>query len=228
MRLLILKIFKNMMRDLMKYKSAAYMFFLAVWLFFPAGCSWSKPIKVRVLFIGNSLTSANNLPGMIADLAVRRNFRLEYDAYLPGGYNLSQHAGDPGLINKIKQGNWDFVVLQEQSQRPAFSQTQVEAQVYPFAEKLSLLIKEASPKAQVVFYETMAKKNGDTQNAKFFPGLATYAGMQEKINLSYAQMARRNNGFLVPVGVVWQKARLERPDIELYSDDTHQTSPVHI
>ena len=176
----------------------------------------------RVLFIGNSLTTANNLPQLIADLAKNRNHIMEYDVYAPGGWNFSQHASDPQTLEKIKKGNWDFVVLQEQGQRPAFSQEQVQEEVYPFARQLSRAIKEANPQAHIVFYMTMAKKNGDQHNAaKVSPELGTYEGMQSRINESYATMAMGNNALVAPVGLVWKKVREQYPSIDLYADETH-------
>ncbi len=208
----------------MKIKFAFYIVFLSLLLFFPLNYSWCGPGKVRVLFVGNSLTSANDLPEMISQLAGSRGSSMEYLMYAPGGYGLSQHAADPALIEKIGQGKWDFVVLQEQSQRPSFSQEQVGKEVYPYAQKLCQLIRQANPGAGIVFYMTMAKKNGDDQNAKAFPELATYTGAQNNINFSYLKMAQQNHCLLAPVGLAWESVRAERPAIELYNDDTHPNS----
>jgi hypothetical protein len=177
--------------------------------------------SLRMLFVGNSLTSQNDLPGMIAALARSRGRGMLYEAHAPGGYRLSQHASDPRLLEKIDRGSWDVVVLQEQSQMPALPPDRLQREVYPFARVLSERIRAASPGAKVAFYATMAKRNGDAQ---FFPDIAemgTYAGMQRRINASYAEMAKDNRGLLVPVGSVWEKARAEKPAIELYADETH-------
>ncbi len=206
---------------LSRFKSSLFIFFLLFQFFLPSNYSSSEPVKIRVLFIGNSLTYVNDLPRMIAGLAKSRNFSLEYDSYAPGGYRLSQHASDVLLEEKINKGAWDFVVLQEQSQLPALSQEEVKSEVYPFAQRLSQSIRQANPRARVVFYMTMARRNGDAKNAKAFPEVATYAGMQRRINFSYTHMAQQNRGLLAPVGVVWQKVRLDRPAINLYADDTH-------
>ncbi|MDD5218689.1 MAG: SGNH/GDSL hydrolase family protein [Candidatus Omnitrophica bacterium] len=134
---------------------------------------------------------------------------------------FSQHAADPRLLEKINQGPWDFIVLQEQSQMPALSQAQVRKAVYPQAKKLCDLIRQANPKARIVFYMTMAKKNGDLQNVRVMPVLSTYQGMQRRINQSYVAMAKQNRGLLAPVGQVWALVRRNKPSLELYSDDTH-------
>ena len=177
--------------------------------------------KTRVLFIGNSLTFANDLPGMIVQLAKSRNHVMEYEMNAPGGYRFSQHASDPNTLAKINEGNWDFVVLQEQSQLPAFSEEQVKRDVYPFAARLCRIIRKANPRVKIVFYETMAKKNGDPQNLAISPELATYAGMQKRINYSYGVMARANKALLAPVGLAWADSRREHPSLELYADETH-------
>ena len=158
---------------------------------------------------------------MIAGLARSRHFSVEYAMYAPGGYHLSQHAADPVLKKKIDKGTWDFVVLQEQSQLPAFKEPQMERQVSSYARKLSRMIRDANPQAQVVFYMTMAKKNGDSMNRAYISQVGTYEGMQERINAGYTYLANQNHGLLVPVGVVWKNVRADRPDINLYTDETH-------
>lgn len=180
-----------------------------------------EPVTIRVLFIGNSLTSANDLPGMISRMARARNFLMEYDTHVPGGYTLSQHVEDPVLKDKINKGSWDFVVLQEQSQRPAFKGQQLEMEVSLYARKLSRMIRDSNPRAHVVFYMTMAKKNGDPMLATSIPEASTYEGMQERINAGYIHMAKQNHGLLVPVGFVWKNVRADRPAVNLYLDDTH-------
>ena len=177
--------------------------------------------KIRVLFIGNSLTYMNDLPSVLAGLAKSRAIDVEYDMYAPGGYKLSQHASDPQALEKINKGDWDFVILQEQGQMPAFSQQQEETEVYPYARKLCQMARDANPRAQVAFYMTMARRNGDQQNAAAFPELATYEGMQRRINFGYTQMAEQNQALLIPVGVAWQKVRSQRPDLDIYGDDLH-------
>lgn len=175
--------------------------------------------KINVLFIGNSLTFVNDLPGLTASLAKSRNFILEYTMFAPGGYTLAQHSSNPELLQKIKEGNWDFVVLQEQSQIPAYPWAQT--QVLPYARKLTQLIRDSAPAAKVAFYVTMARRNGDQQGVQFAPEVATYYGMQKKLIETYAQMAMENKGVLVPVGNAWQEVRTQIPSLNLYSDDVH-------
>jgi hypothetical protein len=174
-----------------------------------------------ILFIGNSLTFVNDLPRQVAKLAEARGHAVKCEMYAPGGYHLSQHVADPQALKLIKSRKWDIVVLQEQSQVPAFSEEQVKRDVYPYAKKLCALIRAASPKARIVFYQTMAKKNGDPSNIGVAKELATYEGMQKRIDRTYRALALANGAELAPVGEVWKEVRSARPSLELYSDETH-------
>src|SRR4051812_43331857 len=82
---------------------------------------------VRILFIGNSYIYYNDLPEMITKTAASYGRSVQYDKHTPGGYTLRQQAGAAGVLEKIKQGNWNYVVLQEQSEAPAAPMKDVEA-----------------------------------------------------------------------------------------------------
>ena len=184
-----------------------------------SGCS--GPAAVRILFLGNSLTYVNDLPGMLAQMAKSKHHNIGCDMYAPGGYTLKQHSTDKAALDKINKGNWDFVVLQEQSQLPALSTDLVNRDVFPYAGSLCASIRAASPNAHIIFYMTMARKNGDSANSADVLEVATYFGMQSRINNSYFAMARDNRAMTAPIGVAWANALQERPDINLYGDEVH-------
>jgi len=84
-------------------------------------CARQAPVhKKSVLLIGNSFTAANSMPAMLSDISASLGWPLEVEALTPGGSSLEQHYGDQGTLNRIKERRWDAVVLQEQSQRPAW------------------------------------------------------------------------------------------------------------
>lgn len=70
---------------------------------------------IRVLFVGNSYVYTNNLPQTLSNLALSNNDTVIYDTSTPGGYTFELHSTNTTTLNKIATGNWDFVVLQEQS-----------------------------------------------------------------------------------------------------------------
>ena len=184
--------------------------------------SWGKSYKKKVLFIGNSYTYVNDLPKMLADVALSVGDTLIYDSNTPGGWTLNQHSTDATTKGKIALGTWDYVVLQEQSQRPAFPITQVEVEVFPFAKRLDSLINVSNTCGETVFYMTWGRKNGDASNCASFPPLCTYAGMDSLLQLRYRMMADSNKAILSPVGAVWKRLRTTSPTLELYSaDESH-------
>jgi hypothetical protein len=98
-----------------------------------------------ILFIGNSLTSVNDLPKLTADLARESGRSVSYTTYAPRGRRFSDHSIDKQLMQLIKKREWDYVVLQKQSQYPAFTAKQVKRDVYPFAKDLVAAVKKSSP-----------------------------------------------------------------------------------
>ena len=176
----------------------------------------------RVLFIGNSYTSVNNLPQTIASVASSVGDNLIFDSNTPGGYRFLDHSTNPTTLQKIGIGNWDYVVLQEQSQYPSFPEWQVEQDVYPYAQSLNNAILNANPCTETIFYMTWGRKNGDAQNCPNLPEVCTYLGMDNLLNARYRTMAQDNNAILSPVGAVWRYIRQNFPTIELYqADESH-------
>lgn len=176
----------------------------------------------RVLFIGNSYTYVNNLPQLLANVANSTNDTIIFDNSTPGGYTLQGHSTNATSLAKIALGNWDYVVLQDQSQRPSFPDSLVKALVFPFAKKLDSLITAVNSCTETVFYMTWGRKNGDSQNCQFFAPLCTYQGMDSMLNLRYRHMADTNRAIVSPVGAVWNKIRSTYPLIDLYSaDESH-------
>lgn len=170
----------------------------------------------NVLFIGNSFTSVNNLPVLVDSVATSAGYSYKYESNTPGGCTFAKHCTNESM-NKIREGGWDFVVLQEQSQLPSFPQSDVEVNCLPYARQLADSVKAYG--GMPMFYMTWGKKNGDPQNAIYFPVLGTYEGMDSMLYERYMKMAIDNNSAVCPVGRVWRYLRTNNPEIELYAED---------
>lgn len=73
--------------------------------------------SLRVLFIGNSATSVNDVPSMVNRLARSKGYNLEYTSLTKGGSSLSTHADattDHGkqVLAEIAKG-YDVVIIQD-------------------------------------------------------------------------------------------------------------------
>ena len=172
-----------------------------------------------VLFLGNSYTYANNLPLMISEIALSFGDTVNYDSNTPGGCTLQGHTINSTSLSKISQQSWDFVVIQAQSQEPSFPPSQVATQTYPYAQILVDSIAANDSCTEPVFFMTWGRKNGDANNASFYPILGTYLGMQWRLRQSYLEMGLTHNATVAPVGMSWKKSIQTNPSFELYSPD---------
>ena len=69
---------------------------------------------LRILFIGNSMTSVQDLPGLLTNLASSNGKTIITAQNTPGGYYLDDHVTDPVSLSLMAQG-FDYIVVQEQS-----------------------------------------------------------------------------------------------------------------
>lgn len=163
---------------------------------------------------------------MVGSIATSFGDVLIQDSNTPGGYTFNAHSTNMTTITKIYSQNWDVVVLQEQSQLPSFSPTQVASDVYPYADSLNRMIQENDSCTQTMFYMTWGRKNGDASNCAFYAPVCTYEGMQGRLRASYLEMANDLDAQVSPVGVAWRKFRQDFPSVELYNADESHPS-VH-
>lgn len=170
----------------------------------------------KALFLGNSYTDVNNLPLMVSEFALNTGDVLDYDSNLIGGYTLGSHFTNTTSLNKILAKNWDYVVLQEQSQLPSFPNS---TQFIDGFTNLSNYIKQNNSCTQVSAFMTWGYENGDTSNCPYNPTACTYTGMQTLLYNSYMNAANINGAEVTPVGVVWKYIRENHPTINLYQSD---------
>ena len=178
----------------------------------------------KVLFIGNSYTSVNDLPSIVNAMATNTGDILIFDSNSPGGYRFLNHAVNATTLSKINANAWDYVVLQAQSQETAFSESQKQSEVYPYAASLSNSIRQNNECSQPLFYMTWGRENGDASLCSFIPWACTYEGMDEAIKTSYLFMSQSNNAEVAPAGAVWRYLRVNFPSIDLYSSDSSHPS----
>jgi hypothetical protein len=171
---------------------------------------------IRVLFIGNSLTYYNDLPGMFAGLAQSGGHAVQVDESSAGGGTWAGHTKSAITLGKIKQRKWDLVVLQEQSDYPAVAAQRQEL-VYPAVRLLNNKVRESG--ATPVLFMTWGRREGLPE-----AGFKTYAEMQAQVEAGYMEIANELKLMVVPVGIAWQNAIAQKPQLELWqSDGIHPT-----
>lgn len=174
--------------------------FLVFALLMNMGAVFATPM--RVLFIGNSYTYVNDLPAMTTWLASKEKRTLETTMIAEGGYTLEKQWNSGKAVAAIRQGHWDFVVLQEQSTRPVQETAYYQAYVRAF----ELEIRKV--KAKTVLFLSWARR--DMGNP-----LESQASWTKQFML----MAKELKTTVAPVGEAWLKYLQAGSGLDLYQDD---------
>ncbi len=162
---------------------------------------------MRILMLGNSFTSTNNMPQMLADLT-----GAEVVTHTRGGARLSEHLNPATRLGTRTQAalqneRWDYVVLQEMSNGPATTPQRF----FHSVEQLCHLICQNG--AVPILYATWAyQKNG----AKLAAMGMDYEEMFCRMHDAYHQAAEQNNALIADVG---QKFHALSDTQELYAAD---------
>ncbi|HVO43520.1 MAG TPA: hypothetical protein VMT34_12895 [Aggregatilineales bacterium] len=173
------------------------------------------PNTIRVLFIGNSYTYVNNLPGLIIELAAYEPRPLDAEMIVEGGATLANHWTEGKALAAIRRGHWEYVVLQEQSTLGSgivindIDQIGDPANFYVAVRRFDAEIRKGG--ARTVLFLTWARQNAP-QN-------------QTLLTQAYTNIARELHVVVSPVGPAWQVARITDSSLALHqSDGSHPTS----
>ncbi len=172
----------------------------------------AMPKGGNVLFIGNSYTYVNDLPGMTVQFAHSGGAAVQQTSVTLGGATLAGIIAQTQAVATIAQGGWRFVVLQGQSVEPAGDL----ADFLPAAHTLSDDAHAAG--ATVAFYQTWPRKAGDALYQQAWTG-GTPQALAKLLKDGYQQAADQNAGIRVPVGDAWMLALAQYPEINLYQAD---------
>lgn len=171
----------------------------------------------RALFIGNSYTSSNDLPGMVANVLGENGVDLEFEVMAPGGRTLEQHAADPAVRAAMANGRFDIVILQDQSETPAVPHLLADNSI-PAAEALGAMATESG--ARVILFETWGHRNGSPHT-----GHTSFDSMQSALTSAYWLLADAAGGTIAPVGSTWARS-LGTNDVVLHHSDGSHPSPA--
>jgi hypothetical protein len=160
--------------------------------------------SARVLFIGNSLTYFNDLPGMVKALSISAGLHWDVRSVTIGGASLDDHMGEGTAAARLRSERWDVVVLQ---QGPS---TQVEgrANLRQGTARFEPLIEGAG--ARVALYEVWPDSTWSA---------ARFTADFDRLRDSYALAATDVGGLFLPAGEAWRLAWRDDPSFKLYGPD---------
>jgi hypothetical protein len=181
---------------------------LAALTIVPVAGGRDDPPSARVLFIGNSLTYANDLPAMIEAVAAQVGLekRVRCRAVARPDYSLEDHWKDGAAVRSIRDERWTHVVLQQGPSSLAESQ----ASLRDYTKRFDAEVRRR--RASVVLYGVWPPAN----RAQAF----------DAVTASYAQAARDVGGTLVPVGEGWRAAWRKDASLQFYGPDGFHPSPL--
>jgi hypothetical protein len=158
-------------------------------------------LATRILFVGNSYSSRNNLPRLIVELAGASAppTRVEVASIVAGGASLKRHWNAGRVHAALDSASWNYVVLQEQSTLPFKSPQRYHESVRLFHPEI------AKHGAKTVLYLTWARQQTPEK--------------QSDINRAVEAIAAEIGAQVAPVGPAWQLAIQQFPDMTFYVQD---------
>jgi hypothetical protein len=153
-----------------------------------------------ILFIGNSLTYVNDVPGIVQALAdSAHGDSLAVETVAEPNFALIDHWNTGAALAEINRRNWDFVVLQ---QGP--SSVDLNRDTLRLATKL--------------FAPSIAKAGGKPVLFSAWPTIDRRADFSRAIE-SYRLATTDVGGLMAPVASAWLTILTSSPSVQLYDTD---------
>lgn len=161
----------------------------------------------HVLFVGNSLTYVNDLPGTVAAIAESAGDTIRVASAAGPNLALIDHlTGSTDAVAKIAAGGWEFVVLQ-QGPTPAGI----------CRDSLVLWTKLFEPHIRAVGAQPAVLMT--------WPG-STFQSLWDDVRVSFQNAASAANGTFMPAGEAWRSAWAADPSLALYGPDGFHPSEL--
>jgi hypothetical protein len=160
---------------------------------------------LKILYVGNSLTYANDLPVMVSEIAAWDKTKISFHSYCFPDYSLEDHWNEGKVKEEIEKGNYDYVIAQ---QGPS-GMLESRIVLTDYAKKIAELC--ANSKSRLIMYMVWPSK------ARIFD--------LDNVIQSYTIAAEKSGSLLAPAGLAWKNAWQRDPALPLYSaDDFHPST----
>jgi hypothetical protein len=181
----------------------------------------------KVLFIGNSFMSVNDLPGIFSQLAQGSGRQVVVASRIPGGCSVGDtiqgtfaHMYSPEVYALIKSNSWDYLFLQDRQSRFAMSRG-----IFPGDSKViegHIKIQDSllffHPCAHMLWFAGFGLKNGMP------PYSTTGVGMIDSIYQNYKYLEDSAGQVIAPVGPAFLRIIADYPSIDLWGPDEEHPS----
>jgi Secretion system C-terminal sorting domain/Domain of unknown function (DUF4886)/Immunoglobulin domain len=176
--------------------------------------------QINVLFIGNSLTGYNDLPGMVESISKKAGKDVLVDKCMRYGLALRHIVNDVSVIDKINEKDWDYVVLQSDDITAFDDMYHIEINTL---NRFKEYIYDNCSQTNIIYQMIWGIKGGVIIQGE---GTYTYEEYITKIYNGTLHIANELNLIIAPVGWAWRECINTRPEIELFaSDRAHPAYP---
>lgn len=169
-----------------------------------------------VLFINNYdlFTQGSNTIDIFGQFADAGGKEVYVDYTLTSLHRLHHHATDTLTLNKIRERQWDYIILQGY---PVYLAKQKwHSNLVPFLQELRRIIKENAPNTTVVYMLPWATQGGLT----WIPGeTETFEEMQDSLYHYATRLAKDLDIAIAPVGRAWSAAIADGFEADLFLGD---------
>lgn len=191
------------------------------------GISCKGQDTTKVLFIGNSFMSFNDLPTLFSQLAQGSGEHVVIASRIPGGASVGDtiqgtfaHMYNPDVYSLIKSDDWDYLFLQDKQGRFAMSRG-----IFPGDSKViegHIKIRDSllfyHPCAHMIWFAGFGPKNG------YPPYSPTGVGLIDSIYQNYKYLKDSIGHVIVPIGPAYLRILAGYPSIDLWGPDGEHPS----
>lgn len=175
----------------------------------------------RVLFVGNSYTHYNDMPGLFQKIAESKGEKVITEMDARSSHTFKMHSRRPELFEHIRKSKWDYVVLQGFSRELSFSKEYMDTASVPYFEMILDSVYANNPCTKVLLYMTWGYRIGFAEREE----IDSYEKMSDAVRNGYEYLARKYDLAIVPVGDVYRQVKANE-DVSLFpclyqKDDQH-------
>ncbi len=170
----------------------------------------------RLLIIGNSYTFCNDLPALIQAIADADHQQMQVDSYTAGAMSLRGFLNSPQHrkgLSMLEKGNYDYVLLQDQSQTPAYKPEETLDSV----QRWSTLARKHGAKPVLFMTWAHAEQTGGK--------VRLLTSMHEDTARTYCKAGIDSKARVAPVGEAWRRWYAKHPNAPLHTNDMSHPTP---
>jgi hypothetical protein len=176
--------------------------------------SMRQQTPVRILFIGNSFTEGNDLPGIVKGLADEVEINTEIVSHIALGQSIDYFINEPECWDYIRSRQWDYIVIQDNQKYYTDSIGTLDSFGMPIPLlsnniKFQNRIKKLVPCAKIIYFAGWEQNGGD----KCMSPNDNTVKLVKRILANYGYLNNQAgvHNIIAPIGIAWISSITQRP-----------------